>query len=562
MALPDARITIEDGALGTLPPNVAGASVKIGVCSKGTPNTIKGYSDIKLAERDLGRGPLVEAMAAVLAVAGGPVYAVPVTPTVAGEAGAVTHEGPGTGTVAVAEHNDRVIKAKVTTAGALGTAAFAYDVDGAGYGSPILSSASAPYDLLVPGTLATVRHPAGTYVLNETYSFPVNGGAVVHRNAADNGAGTGPAMDRVSASPVDVYDVQIEIQTSGGLGVGAFVYSLDGGNNASAVIAIPADGIYPIPGTGLVLTFADTFTAGDLYTFSTTAAGYTSSDVNAALDVATAGPTEWDHVHIVGMAADVEDALTVATGVQVKMNAAEVAYRYAYAVVELPTHEGDAAVAAAVASFAALRVMLCAGDADMVSPITGRVHRRNCAWAVTGRIAGIKPGEDPAWVGRGALNGVKGLYRDEAQTPLLDEGRMTTLRTHRGRPGYYITNGRIAAPGGSDFTYVQNRRVMDLACRITRAAELPYVNQLVHVDEETGFIDEKDAQQFEADVASQLRTGVVAPGNASGASVVLARNINLLSGAEQPVTVRVVPLAYLKNIETSIGFQNPALAAA
>jgi hypothetical protein len=551
MALPGITMTIEDGALGTLPPNTAGASTKIGICSRGTPNTLKGYSDTTTLKNDLGSGPLVEAIAQVLNVAGGPVYACPATPTtpgtagVSGTGGGSTHVGPGSGTVAVSLAPDRVIVAKISTGGILATSQVQFSVNGGAYSAPVPTAAT----IRVPGTLTVLSFAAGTYVLNDTYTVATSGVVTP--------SGAGPTVTQAS-SPNDAYDVIIQIATAGGLGAGAFTYSLDGGNSASAIIAIPGGGVYAIPGTGLVITFSGTFTLGDTYSFTSIAAAFTVSDVTTALDFLGGQATEWDHVHIVGAPTSAANAYTLAVAVDTKLTGFETAFRYAYGITECPTGESDATVNAAFASFVSKRVTVCAGDAALVSPITGKINRRNAAWVVAARIARIAQQEDPAWVGRGALPGVTSLYRNEGATPLLDEGRFTTLRTHPGLAGYYITNFRMMAAGGSDFTYGMNRRVMDTACRITRQAELPYLNQEVTIGS-NGYIDEKEAQRFEADVNSQLRAGVTGPGMASSATVVMSRTANLLAGAAAPVTVRLVPKAYLKHIDTSMGFSNPAV---
>lgn len=555
MPIPEVTFDIQDNALGALPANVAGASVKLGVCSKGTANTLQGYSDINTLKKDLGQGPLVEAIATVLNEAGGPVYACPVTISAAGTVGAVTHEGPGTGTVTPTAAPDREIIAKVSTAGTLGTAAVQFNVDGQGFGAPITSVGPGPWDVQVPGSpLVTLRFPAGTYVLNETYTFATTG--------AMTQSGAGPVVTRPSTSAVDAYDVRIEIATGGGLGAGAFVYSLDGGNNWSPVIAIPGGGgIYAIPTAGLILTFSGTFTEGDTYAFTTTAAGFSNSNVTAALDAILALSTEWGFIHVVGTHATAALAAGLATAVGTKMTAAETAFRFAFGIIECPTvGQTDQNLIDEFDDFAHSRIMVCAGDAGVVSPLTGRTVRRNCAWVVSARLAAIKASEDPAWVGRGPLTGVQSLYRNEAVTTMLDEQRFTTLRTHVGRAGYYVTNGRMMATGGSDFSFVTNRRVMDRACQIARAAELPFLNQDVRVDKD-GHVNEKDAQQFEADVNAQLRAGLLGPQLASDTRVVLSRSANLLSGEAAPVTIRVVPKAYFKHIETDIGFMNPALAA-
>ncbi len=553
MSIPEVKLTVEDGALGTLPVNVAGASVKIGVCSKGVPNSVKGYSDIKSLVADLGQGPLVEAVASVLNEAGGPVYAVPANPSVAGTAGSVTHTGTGAGTVTPSLAPDRVILMKVTTGGTRGVALVSFSVDGAAYTTPVLTAAT----LQVPGTLTVLSLPTGTYVLNEVYTVPINGGAVTQ-------TGSGPLPTQAS-SPLDAYDVLVTVVTAGtvaGSPNPAFTYSLDGGNTVSPVIAVPGSGVYTVPGTGVVLTFAGAFVLGDTYRFSTTAAGYSTGDVNSAMDALLANAIEWGFVHVVGAPANAAGAATLTAAVDVKISGAASQFRYAFGVVECPTSEADTVIAAAFANVATTRVMVCVGDEGYVSALTARTIRRNAAWPVTARLALIPAGEDPGWVGRGALKGVTSLYRNEAATPLLDEARFTTLRTHLGKQGYYITNGRMMAPAGSDFTYVQNRRVMDIACRITRAAELPFLNDDVRVNKKTGFIDERDAQMFEGTVNAQLRAGVVSPGYATDSSVVMTRNVNLLAGASQPVTVRVLPKAYLKQIDTSIGFTNPASLAA
>jgi hypothetical protein len=115
----------------------------------------------------------------------------------------------------------------------------------------------------------------------------------------------------------------------------------------------------------------------------------------------------------------------------------------------------------------------------------------------------------------------------------------------------------MSAPG-SDFNYVQRRRVMDLACTITRAAELPYLNGSMRVDPNTGFIDPRDAAAFEGKVNAKLSAGLVASQNASSATAVVDRAANILSTNTLPVTVSVVPLFTAKVIATTIGFSNPA----
>src|SRR2546421_288132 len=82
--LPDVVIQIQDGALGQTPASVANAQAKVGICSDGIVGQVYSFSDIGGAQQSLGQGPLVDAIAHTLAVAGGPVYAIPANPSTYG----------------------------------------------------------------------------------------------------------------------------------------------------------------------------------------------------------------------------------------------------------------------------------------------------------------------------------------------------------------------------------------------------------------------------------------------------------------------------------------------
>lgn len=559
MALPDATFTIQDGALGQVPASVANAHTKVGICSAGVVGTVYSFSDIGVAQQTLGQGPLVDAIAHALSVAGGPVYAIPANPSAVGVASAVTHTGPGSGTVTAATaalSPAQTVALKIVTGGTNGTMTFQVSLGGGAYG-PVTASAGGTFAYLVPGTLTTVTFAAATtWQTTDVYTVDTLGGITL--------SGGGPAASNVTqvSSPLDAYSVVVTITTAGALGTAVFTYSVDGGNSVSGQIATPTGaGKYAIANTGVVMTFAGTFTAGDTYSWTTTAAGFSTSDLNTSLIALRAAAPEWGFVHVVATWTNAAGAAAAAAIMETQMAAAEVQFRFAFGIIECPTSESDSTVATAFATFSSLRTMVCAGDVGAVSPINGRILRRNCGWIVAAHLAGIQPGEDAGFVGsRTAIRNVASLYRDEAKTPFLDAQRFTTMRTLAGRAGYFITNGNMMAPGGSDFNLVQRRRVMDAACRIARQAELPYINGSVRINPTNGTIDERDAQQFEAGVNSQLRSGVVSTGDASASSVVVNRSANILSTSTLPVTVRIVPLGYMKYITTNIGFTNPAIS--
>lgn len=65
------------------------------------------------------------------------------------------------------------------------------------------------------------------------------------------------------------YTIVVEIVTSGGLGVGEYKVSTDGGSSFGADTEIPEDGTDDIGATGITITFDDAdFAEGDTYTFT------------------------------------------------------------------------------------------------------------------------------------------------------------------------------------------------------------------------------------------------------------------------------------------------------
>lgn len=472
--LPDVYVNIQDGGLGIMPLPTENIHAKLGVSSKGPVNQVVSVATLADLQDTFGTGPLVEAAAVALALAGGPIYLVRANASVAGAVGSVTAQRVGTST----------------------------------------------------GTLS------------------------------------------VSGLPNDNYEVIVEITRSGSVAGGdaAFKYSLDGGDTWSAEKALAAS--YALEETGLTLAFTDGagpvyFKRGDRFSFTTTAPSYTPSDLNAAMNALLGDPREWGFVHVVGAATS-----AVFAAVDALMAKAEANQRYAFAVLEARDMTGGESESAWMnalftefADSASTRVAVVAGHAEIISPLTGRVQRRSLAWPYTGRLSAIPISEDPARVARGPVPGIVSLYHDEARSVGLDPAGFTTFRTFTGLTGYYVTNGRMKAPGGSDFDLVQNRRVMDAACRIAVNAARRFLNESVRVDD-AGLIDERDAQRIEGYVKGQLEAALVGPGHISAVDVVLGRASNVLSSRSTTLTVRVRPLGYLKWIEVQIGFENPALIPA
>lgn len=375
--------------------------------------------------------------------------------------------------------------------------------------------------------------------------------------------GTSTGTITLAGTPLDYYLFRLKITKTGALGVAEFQYSLDDGDTYSDVTLVPSGGTFAITGFA-TLTFVPgagpvIFEAGDIHEARSTAPLYNSSDLGAALDALHADVREWAFFHVVG---PVDAAL--ATVIGSKLTAMETAYRFVRGICEVRDQNAAEALAtwqSAVntdfASFVHRRVNVCAGYAEMVSPVSGRIYRRPIAWQVAARASAAVPSEDLGRFATGPMPGVTKLWHDERVSPAFDSTRFTTARTYLGSPGFYITHGRLMSPTGSDFKFWQYGRVMDKGCRAARNALLLFLNETFRVSLTTGFIDEGDARAVDAVVTRAILDEVGA--DASGGEFSTYRNINMISTQKLAGKASIVPFAYGKAVEAEIGFTNPAL---
>ncbi len=561
MTLPDVSLTIRDNGLGLLPPSSAKTHLKVGVAPLGLVNTVFGIGDLTTLQNTLGKGSdLVEAIALALQQ-GGPVYAVNANPSTYGTPGAVTKTAAGSGstsTLTVTAKPFQQIIVKVAVGGTLGVATVQTSVDnGLTFGAAQLTGATLMVNV---APFITLAFSAGTYVVGDFWTIATDG-TVTFTGSGQNGC-------TISAvSPVDGYNVIVTCTTAGALGAAQFVYSLDNGNTVSGALLVPASGKYVIPDTGILLTFANALVLGDAWSCTITGASYSTTDLTSAMNAALADSRTWGFVHVVGPASSVANAATVATTLDGLLTTAMNAYRFARGMIEIPV-DTDANIINAFVATTSLRVAAVAGFVYVTSPLSGRQWLNPAAHVAAARASAATANisDDLGKVANGAVpscgltaaNTALAKQRDEAATPGLDATRFTTLRTLIGRPGTYITKGRTLATPGSDYSLWQNGRVMDTACSIVRNVLLNYLNSSVRVNSD-GTINEKDAQAIEAQTFSALAAGLVNPGDASSASVVVNRSANILSSQTLPVSVRIVPLGYASTISVDIGFQNPAI---
>ena len=206
-------------------------------------------------------------------------------------------------------------------------------------------------------------------------------------------------------------------------------------------------------------------------------------------------------------------------------------------------------------------VAVCQGFVTSTNPITGATQKNPLAWHATARAAAVGLGIDLARVSVGPLSGVSAVDHDEAaHGGACDAAKLITGRTFPRHAGVYLTNGRMLSAEGSDIKYVQHRRVMNAACAAAYDNLIQLIGTEVPVDLETGGIEAGAAASIEANCLRAVLDRV--GGAVTSASVAVDRTTNLLSTEEIQVSISIVPFGYLKRIEATIGFKNPALASA
>jgi hypothetical protein len=212
----------------------------------------------------------------------------------------------------------------------------------------------------------------------------------------------------------------------------------------------------------------------------------------------------------------------------------------------------------AINNFSSRRAGAAYGYVEM-DTIRGR-EKRHGATVYAARKASVPLHVSAGWVEVGSLPGVHFLYHDESLTPGPDALRFITLRTLNNKRGYFVTNDRLMAPAGSDFTYAENRAVLDEAGRLANGVLANYINAPIYVDAK-GLVDEAQAISIQKRVEKAIDAGLVA--NIGGPSissrtVTVVRDNNILSTRTLQVLLRVTPVATSQFVNLNLALENPA----
>jgi hypothetical protein len=408
------------------------------------------------------------------------------------------------------------------------------------------------------GPVYAVKHTAPTALLTA---------------AAMTQVGTGTPQPTVSGTPTDRFNLLLTIVAGGALGTGTFKFSLDAHDaNAasftqSQVRTIPGGGTYAIPNSGLTVTFpAGTYVAADTYALSTVPPEPSTTDLATVATLLENTSALDFHIWLLsGAQPDNVTAATLAAALSGDATALTQSYRYVRAFVDIGSTDTANNIHTEAASWTSTRVSPAYGFEliPSVLPYEGFSNRKtSCVSTIAVRAMTVPISNDLARFADGPGADVLKIYFDGFYDQRLDGDGISTMRTWPGIDGFYIAGGKLKAPFGSNFTDVQFGRIMDVACKTTYQAQLPYLADFFRATTDgTGHIDPRDAATVETGVRDALANELTRPTNAkgepghvSGFSYTVDQTVNIITTGQLVTKVGIVPFGYAKDIETTMFF--------
>lgn len=380
--------------------------------------------------------------------------------------------------------------------------------------------------------------------------------------------GTGPTIT-VSGSPNDRYSLRVEVVTGGIIGTSTFKFSLDAWDATAAPFTYsqvrPTVASYVIPNTGLTLAMpAGTYVAGDVYTYSTVPQEPGTVDLATVAALLAATPALDFHLwSLSGSQPDYTTGAAVAAGMSSALTTLTQSYRYVRGLLDVGSGDTAANIIIGAGTWSSSRI--CPAYSYVLRqsqlPFEGYSTRKTSFVSdLAARAFSEIISSDLSRFAAGPMDGVSKIFFDGFYNQLVDAAGISTPRTWPGVPGFFITNAKLKSNFGSDYTDLQFGRVMDVACKTTYNAQLPFVSsEFRTVTDPVGAIDPRDAASIEAVVQDALNNALVLPLNSRGvpglvSEVVYTVNLlnNLNTTGQLLTSVGIRPLGYAKLITTTL----------
>lgn len=404
--------------------------------------------------------------------------------------------------------------------------------------------------------------------LKTIYAFPMK--ADIEGSVSEvTHTGECPGTFSVEGKPINSFDVVVEITETGDTNEGCFKYSIDGGNTFSDDITIPLSGAYQLQETGLTLKFEDvtsedkSFTEGDAYSFNTTAPTMNNASVLKAVEKLQTFNKEAEVCHIVGTS-------TKTLWAALQTMAVELAETYKNPIIFLcearacgsdeKIDDYMAAMEQERKGISSLYVAVSATYGIYVRKDL-RTQVINMAGVISGIIGQAKESLSIGNVESFPISSAKLLKVlpegiDEGYDKELDAMGYTVIRQYVGKEDFYIANGNVMAPKGSDFPYIESVRVLN---RIVRQVCMQATDKIQCE------VDPMDLEGSLAPIQAHLNIPIESCISdkviSSGEVTINTEGLNILADETLDVSVEWVPMGTARTFNIGFKVNNPARQA-
>lgn len=396
------------------------------------------------------------------------------------------------------------------------------------------------------------------YAIPMKADIPGEIGSVTH-------TGTGEGTFAVKGTPNNAYDIVVQITETGDTNEGSFRYSIDGGNNFSEEYTIPLGGKYEIPGTGLSLDFTDiaseekSFIGEDAYAFSTTAPTMNNSNVLEAVEKLFGYNKAFEVCHIVGVS-------TKTLWAALQSEAEEFLATYKKPLIFLcegrNCREGEtldeymAAMEAERKGISSWFISVSLSYATYQRKDL-RTQNINLAGVISGLIGKAKESLSIGCVEEFPVSSAKLIKLlpegIEDYSREFDEMGYTIFRQYNGKEDFYVSNGYVMSPAGSDFRYIEDVRVL---CRIIREVNLKATDKIqTEVDPENL---EGSIKTIEAYLNIAMEDCEKDKIISSGEVSVDTEDLDILADETLDVAATWVPMGTARRFNIKFAVSNPA----
>lgn len=401
--------------------------------------------------------------------------------------------------------------------------------------------------------------------LKTIYAFPVKAdvdgtvGELTH-------TGTGKGTVTIEGKPVNAFDVVIKISETGNSNEGSFTYSIDGGNSFSDDITIPLSKKFEVSEIGVTIVFADadegedSFIEDDIYSFETTAPTLNNQSALKAVEKLKTFSKKVELCHIVGPSTKALWAALAALATELN----DVYKNPIIFLCEARAYRKEESLDEYIKAMKEARKGINSIYIS-VSATYGWYTRKdmrtqliNAAGIISGIIGQAKESLSIGSVENFPISSAKFLKvfpeaLCEGYDKELDEIGYTVLRQYVGKDDFFIANGNVLAPSGSDFQYIESVRVLNRLVKEVCGAATDKLQCEIDPLNLTSSLAPIEAH-LNIPVEDCISDGIIS----SGEATIDTENLNILADETLDVEVAWVPMGTARLFNIGFKVNNPA----